>query len=216
MEHVFIIYMYINEIPSNGILQLHLWPFVTQFFKSNTNPIQPKGMPIMEPEPTQHSKPTFVWAYIPRHCVATLNPACLSRLLATKRLLCLSLLTVGDVNVTWCTCLMMFGMNFCWWIVTFSWNTQTEEDGGCISSGNNGLLQNILNYANYWQNFLISSQNITEWTEQLIQNIINNQQIHFNIYDVFYSQCSHQHVSAGILAIFRVTLLFTTQKYKFG
>jgi hypothetical protein len=40
---------------------------------------------------------------------------------------------------------------------------------------------------------------------------INNQQVHFDIYDVFYSQCSHQHVSAGILAIFRVILL---QKYK--
>jgi len=38
-----------------------------------------------------------------------------------------------------------------------------------------------------------------------------NQQIHFNIYDVFYSQCSHQHVAAGIPAIFRVMLL---QEYK--
>jgi len=31
--------------------------------------------------------------------------------------------------------------------------------------------------------------------------------VHFNIYYVFYSQCSHQHVSAGIPTIFRVTLL---------
>ena len=33
---------------------------------------------------------------------------------------------------------------------------------------------------------------------------INNQQMHFSINDVFYSQCSHLHVSAGIPAIFRV------------
>ena len=36
--------------------------------------------------------------------------------------------------------------------------------------------------------------------------------IHFNIYGVFYSKCSHQHVSAGILAIFSVMLLL--QEYK--
>jgi hypothetical protein len=35
--------------------------------------------------------------------------------------------------------------------------------------------------------------------------------MHFNVYDVFHSQSSHQHVSAGIPAIFRVILL---QKYK--
>jgi len=35
--------------------------------------------------------------------------------------------------------------------------------------------------------------------------------IHYNIYDVFYSKCSHQHVSANIPATFRVTLL---QNYK--
>jgi hypothetical protein len=44
-----------------------------------------------------------------------------------------------------------------------------------------------------------------------IQKYINNQQIYFNVYDVFYSQFSHQHVSAGIPAIFRVILL---QEYK--
>jgi len=33
---------------------------------------------------------------------------------------------------------------------------------------------------------------------------INNQPMHFNIYDVFYSQYSHQLVSAGIPSIFRV------------
>jgi hypothetical protein len=40
---------------------------------------------------------------------------------------------------------------------------------------------------------------------------VNNQQIHCNIYDVFYSQCSHQHVLVGITAICRVILL---QRYK--
>jgi len=34
----------------------------------------------------------------------------------------------------------------------------------------------------------------------------------FNIYDVFYSQCSHQHLSAGIQAIIREMLLL--QEYK--
>ena len=36
--------------------------------------------------------------------------------------------------------------------------------------------------------------------------------MHYNIYDAFYSQCFHQHVSAGIPAIFRVMLLL--QEYK--
>jgi len=36
--------------------------------------------------------------------------------------------------------------------------------------------------------------------------------MHLNIYDVFYSQCSHQHVSPGILAFFRVILLFQENK----
>ena len=35
--------------------------------------------------------------------------------------------------------------------------------------------------------------------------------MHFNVYDVFYPQCSHQHVSAVSIAIFRVILL---QEYK--
>ena len=41
---------------------------------------------------------------------------------------------------------------------------------------------------------------------------INNQQMHFNIYDIFYSQCSHQHVSAGIPAIFSVILILQESK----
>ena len=41
---------------------------------------------------------------------------------------------------------------------------------------------------------------------------INNQQILFNIYDVFYSQCSHQHVLASIPAILRVLTLLKEYK----
>jgi len=37
--------------------------------------------------------------------------------------------------------------------------------------------------------------------------IINNQKIHVNVYYVFYSSYSHQHISAAIAAIFRVILL---------
>ena len=36
--------------------------------------------------------------------------------------------------------------------------------------------------------------------------------MHSNIYNVFYSQCSHQHVLAAIAAIFSVILL--VQEYK--
>ena len=35
--------------------------------------------------------------------------------------------------------------------------------------------------------------------------------MHYNVYDVFYSQFPHQHVSVAIRAIFRVILL---QEYK--
>jgi hypothetical protein len=40
-----------------------------------------------------------------------------------------------------------------------------------------------------------------------IPKYINNQQMHFNIYNVFYSLNSHQLVSISIAAIFRVILL---------
>jgi hypothetical protein len=36
--------------------------------------------------------------------------------------------------------------------------------------------------------------------------------MHFNIYVAFYSQCSHQHVSAGIPAIFRGDVVITRIK----
>ena len=42
----------------------------------------------------------------------------------------------------------------------------------------------------------------------------NNQHMHINIYDVFYSQNSHQRVSAGIPAIVRVCAYTRIQKYK--
>jgi hypothetical protein len=41
---------------------------------------------------------------------------------------------------------------------------------------------------------------------------INNLKMLFNIYDVFYSQCSHQHVSAGIPDILRVVLILQESK----
>jgi len=37
--------------------------------------------------------------------------------------------------------------------------------------------------------------------------------MHFNVYDVFYSQCSHQHISATIMAIFRMLLLLQQLGY---
>jgi hypothetical protein len=40
-----------------------------------------------------------------------------------------------------------------------------------------------------------------------IYNISVTNKLHFNVYDVFYSINSHQHVSAAIAAIFRVILL---------
>jgi hypothetical protein len=43
-----------------------------------------------------------------------------------------------------------------------------------------------------------------------IQKFINNQQMHLIVYDVFYSQYSHQRVSAGMPAISR--LLFLLQE----
>jgi len=43
-------------------------------------------------------------------------------------------------------------------------------------------------------------------------NYTNKQQMHFGIYDVFYSQNSHQNISAGIPAILRVTLLYKNAK----
>ena len=43
---------------------------------------------------------------------------------------------------------------------------------------------------------------------------INNQQVNFDIKDIFYSWCSHQHVSAGNRAIFRV--MFLLHEYNCG
>jgi len=38
--------------------------------------------------------------------------------------------------------------------------------------------------------------------------------MHFNMYDIFYSHCSRQHVLAGIPAIFRVMLLLHEYKHR--
>ena len=40
----------------------------------------------------------------------------------------------------------------------------------------------------------------------------NNQQMHFNMYDIFHSQCSHQHLLARIAAIFRGMLILQENK----
>jgi hypothetical protein len=44
-------------------------------------------------------------------------------------------------------------------------------------------------------------------TQQDIQKYISNQQMHFNIYDVYYLRYFHQRVSAGIMVFFKVILL---------
>jgi hypothetical protein len=41
----------------------------------------------------------------------------------------------------------------------------------------------------------------------LFPKYVNNGQVPFNMYDLFYSKYSHQHVSACIPTIFRVLLL---------
>jgi hypothetical protein len=41
----------------------------------------------------------------------------------------------------------------------------------------------------------------------MIQKYVNNQQMRIYIYDILYSHYSHQHVSAGIPAIFRAMFL---------
>jgi hypothetical protein len=96
---------------------------------------------------------TTVWTdsrHGSRNRVATFNPTCVSRPLATQGLLVLSLLIVSDVNGTWCTCRVMTGINFYWQIVIFAWSMWTDEDGGSISFGNQELMENILNCARYW------------------------------------------------------------------
>jgi len=45
-----------------------------------------------------------------------------------------------------------------------------------------------------------------------VYNVQIANRMHLNVYDVVYSLNSHQHVSAGIVAIFRVMLLL--QEYK--
>jgi hypothetical protein len=47
-----------------------------------------------------------------------------------------------------------------------------------------------------------------------MQKYVNNQQIHFNIYGIFYSQYTFQYISAAIPAIFRV--MFLLEEYNCG
>jgi hypothetical protein len=51
------------------------------------------------------------------------------------------------------------------------------------------------------------SHKLHDFRTKYAQNIVITNKCTFNIYDVIYSQCSHQHVSAGIPAIFRVRFL---------
>jgi hypothetical protein len=62
--------------------------------------------------------------------------------------------------------------------------------------------------ANFLKLNISKSKDVTKCT--------NNQHMHVSIYDVFYSQNSHQHVSAGIPAILRVCGYTRIQKYKCG
>ena len=96
-------------------------------------------------EPDDKTQQTNIWLGVRRQtCVAIFNPICLPRRLPTKGIIFLRLLIVGDMNVTWRQRLMMTGNYICCWIATFAWSTRTEEDGGCISFGNQELMENIL------------------------------------------------------------------------
>jgi hypothetical protein len=72
------------------------------------------------PEPTQHSKPTFVWAYIARHVWLLLIRHICPDFYRENNFFLLSRLIVCDVNVTRFTHLIMVGTNFCPWTVTFA------------------------------------------------------------------------------------------------
>ena len=50
---------------------------------------------------------------------------------------------------------------------------------------------------------------LIKFNTELYPKYINTHEMHFDIYDVFYSQCFHQHVSAGIPAIFREIIIIT-------
>jgi hypothetical protein len=120
------------------------------------------------------------------------------------------LLTAGDVNVTWCTRLMIIGKNFCWSIVTFAWSSQKAEDCGVISFGNQEMRENILNCTRYWENFLISSESTTEWTYQLrfeisvviifISLVPKRRHISHKFYQVRFVHCTPNHAltAAGV------------------
>jgi len=102
-------------------------------------------------------------AHTPQRRVATFNPTCVPRLLATQVIFVFSLRTVRDVKGTRCTGWMMTGTNICWQILNFVWSMRKYVDGGCISFENREVMENILNCARHWENFPISSKNIPRW-----------------------------------------------------
>jgi len=75
----------------------------------------------------------------------------------------------------------------------------------CVGVLRNGGRKNSLK-----ENALIENCKITKKTPKCV----NNQKMHSNIYDVFYSRCSHQHYLGGTPTIFRV--MFLLQEYSGG
>jgi hypothetical protein len=82
------------------------------------------------------------------------------------------------------------------------------------------FLSNVFNFFQYLEYFLAAEvlkmlyNTVHIPCIKQIQKYINNQKMHFNIYDIFYSQYSHQHISARIPVIFRV--MFLLQEYSCG
>ena len=100
-------------------------------------------------------------------------------------------LSIPEVDILW----KMLSEKWCALHTTFKWLDHSAY-----------LSPRVCHCQWPWQCFKISSS----WI--MADKYINNQQMLFSIYDVFYSQCSHQHVAAGILAIFRMMLLL--QEYE--
>ena len=96
--------------------------------------------------------------------------------------------------------------------IKYRWNSiyyKNMKLRGCPQKLKSNSLHSNLMYVHIYANTFVSyvllpcSINYFNGPEY-----INNQQILVNIYDVFYSQCSHQHVSVGIPAISRVIMCY--------
>lgn len=99
--------------------------------------------------------------------------------------------------------------------IKYRWNSiyyKNMKLRGCPQKLKISLHSNLLYvhiYANTFVSYMLLMCSINYFNGP---KYINNQHILFNICDVFYSQCSHQHVSAGILAILRVMTLLKEYK----